>query len=92
VQSNSGTWKLGTHKSTESVTTFRGERSPNRRKVLIACWLVGPIAKFSVSVGVYAGKGKGKGKGKGEVPVLLLTEQNARKAYWGNGGISPFIL
>jgi hypothetical protein len=27
-------------------------------------------------------KGKGKGKGKA-VPVLILTEHHAMKAYWG---------
>jgi len=32
-----------------------------------------------------------KGKGKA-VPVLLLTEHHATKAYWGNGGIAPLIL
>jgi hypothetical protein len=31
-------------------------------------------------------------KGEGEVPVLLLTEHHAMKAYWGSGGIAPFIL
>jgi hypothetical protein len=33
----------------------------------------------------------GKCKGK-VVPVLLLTEYNAMKAYWGKGGIAPHIL
>jgi hypothetical protein len=32
-----------------------------------------------------------KGKGK-VVPVLFLTEHHAMKAYWGSGGIAPFIL
>jgi hypothetical protein len=26
------------------------------------------------------------------VPVLLLTEHHAMKAYWGSGGIAPLIL
>jgi hypothetical protein len=30
-------------------------------------------------------------KGK-VVPVLLLTEHHAMKAYWGSGGIAPLIL
>jgi len=32
-----------------------------------------------------------KVKGK-VVPVLLLTEHHAMKAYWGSGGIAPLIL
>jgi hypothetical protein len=32
-----------------------------------------------------------QGRGKG-VPVLLLTEHHAMKAYWGSGGIVPLIL
>jgi hypothetical protein len=33
------------------------------------------------------------GKGKGiVVPVLFVTEHHAMKAYWGSGGIAPFIL
>jgi hypothetical protein len=31
-------------------------------------------------------------KGEGNVPVLLLTEHHAMKAYWGSGGIAPLIL
>jgi hypothetical protein len=31
-------------------------------------------------------------KGKGKDPVLFLTEHNAIKAYWENGGIAPLIL
>jgi hypothetical protein len=26
------------------------------------------------------------------VPVHFLTEHHAKKAYWGSGGIAPFIL
>jgi hypothetical protein len=33
----------------------------------------------------------GKDKGKA-VPVLLLTERHAMKAYWGSGGTAPLIL
>jgi len=36
-------------------------------------------------------KDKDKDKGK-VVPVLLLTEHHAMKAYWGSGGIAPLIL
>jgi hypothetical protein len=32
-----------------------------------------------------------KGKGK-VVPVFLLTENHAMKAYWGSGGIIPLTL
>jgi hypothetical protein len=32
-----------------------------------------------------------KGKSK-VVPVLFLTEHHAIKAYWGSGGIAPYIL
>jgi hypothetical protein len=42
--------------------------------------------------GSISGKGK-RDKGKGTVvPVLLLTEYRAMKAYWGSGGIAPLIL
>jgi len=33
----------------------------------------------------------GKAKGK-VVPVFLLTEHHAMKAYWGSRSIAPFIL
>jgi len=33
----------------------------------------------------------GDKKGK-VIPLLLLTEHHAMKAYWGNAGIAPFIL
>jgi len=32
-----------------------------------------------------------RGKGK-VVPVLLLTEHHAIKAYWGSGVVAPLIL
>jgi hypothetical protein len=34
---------------------------------------------------------KVKGKYK-VIPVRLLTEHHAIKAYWGNGGMAPLIL
>jgi hypothetical protein len=34
-----------------------------------------------------------KGKGKANVvPVLLVAEYHAMKAYWGSGSIAPLIL
>jgi hypothetical protein len=32
------------------------------------------------------------GRGGKVVPVLLLTEHHAMKAYWGSGGTAPAIL
>jgi hypothetical protein len=44
---------------------------------------------FHLSYSLIKSKSKCKGK---IVPVLLLTEHHAMKAYWGSGGIDPLIL
>jgi len=46
---------------------------------------------FHLILSVYYIRGKGKGKGK-DVPLLLLTEHHAMKAYWGSGGTATIIL
>jgi hypothetical protein len=70
-----------------STYSWRGT-SLNKGYVLMTgghCSLYSVLSKFGISMKLVRGKCR-------VVPVLLLTEHCAMKAYWGNGSIDPFIL
>jgi hypothetical protein len=65
------------------------------KQITILSWEMehGSWSRITITERCYLWHFEAKCKGKGQVvPVLLLTEHHAMKAYWGSGGIAPLIL